>query len=49
MALHRRRYGIATTVKAHTGLQRLKVDWLLDPIRNDAQFKAILVKMNFPP
>jgi hypothetical protein len=27
----------------------LKVDWMLDPIRNEHEFKAILAKMNFPP
>ena len=27
----------------------LKVDWRLDPIRNDPQFKAILARMKFPP
>ena len=27
----------------------LQVDWQLDPIRNEAQFKAILARMNFPP
>jgi TolB-like protein len=30
-------------------LQLLKVDWGLDPIRNDPQFKAIEARMNFPP
>jgi TolB-like protein/Tfp pilus assembly protein PilF len=27
----------------------LKVDWHLDPLRNEAQFKAIVARMNFPP
>jgi len=31
------------------GLQLLKVDWGLDPIRNDPRFKAIEARMNFPP
>ena len=32
-----------------SGLQSLKVDWTLDPIRNEPQFKAIETRMNFPP
>jgi len=31
------------------GLQFLKVDSLLDPIRNEPQFKALVARMNFPP
>jgi TolB-like protein len=31
------------------GLQFLKVDPLLDPIRNEPQFKALVARMNFPP
>ena len=31
------------------GFQGLRVDWQLDPIRNEPQFKAIQVRMNFPP
>ena len=31
------------------GLGLLKVDWMLDPIRNEPEFKAILARMNFPP
>jgi TolB-like protein len=27
----------------------LKVDWQLDPIRNEPQFKAIVAQLNFPP
>jgi TolB-like protein/cytochrome c-type biogenesis protein CcmH/NrfG len=27
----------------------LKIDWQLDPLRNEAQFKAIVDRMNFPP
>jgi serine/threonine-protein kinase len=27
----------------------LKIDWQLDPLRNEAQFKAIVARMNFPP
>jgi hypothetical protein len=30
-------------------LQFLKVDPLLDPIRNEPQFKALLARMKFPP
>jgi len=32
-----------------TGLMQIKVSWLLDPIRNEPQFKAIEARMNFPP
>jgi len=32
-----------------SGLQYLKVDPLLDPIRNEPQFKALLARMKFPP
>jgi adenylate cyclase len=32
-----------------SGLQALRVNWELDPIRNEPQFKAIEVRMNFPP
>jgi TolB-like protein/tetratricopeptide (TPR) repeat protein len=31
------------------GFQSLKVNWQLDPIRNEPEFKAILARMNFPP
>jgi tetratricopeptide (TPR) repeat protein len=31
------------------GLSWMKVDWELDPIRNDAQFKAIEARLKFPP
>jgi serine/threonine-protein kinase len=27
----------------------LRIDWQLDPIRNEAGFKAIVARMNFPP
>jgi hypothetical protein len=30
-------------------LQLLKVDWQLDPIRHEPQFKAIVAQLNFPP
>jgi tetratricopeptide (TPR) repeat protein len=30
-------------------LQLLRVDWMLDPIRNTPQFKALEARMNFPP
>lgn len=30
-------------------LQLLKVDWQLDPIRNEPRYKAIETRMNFPP
>ena len=32
-----------------SGLQQLRVDWTLDPIRNEPQFKAIEARMKFPP
>jgi TolB-like protein/tetratricopeptide (TPR) repeat protein len=31
------------------GLTSLKTSWLLDPIRNEPEFKALLARMNFPP
>jgi TolB-like protein/tetratricopeptide (TPR) repeat protein len=31
------------------GLWLLKIDWQLDPIRNQPQFKAIVDRMSFPP
>jgi TolB-like protein/Tfp pilus assembly protein PilF len=31
------------------GIPLIKVDPLLDPIRNEPQFKALLARMNFPP
>jgi TolB-like protein/Tfp pilus assembly protein PilF len=31
-----------------SGLQAIRVDWELDPIRNEPQFKAIEAQMNFP-
>jgi TolB-like protein/Flp pilus assembly protein TadD len=31
------------------GLVDMKVDWQLDPIRNEPQFKAIEARMRFPP
>jgi hypothetical protein len=37
-------------VQAHDiYLAHLKVDPLLDPIRNEPQFKALLARMKFPP
>jgi TolB-like protein len=30
-------------------LWQLKVDWHVDPIRNEPQFKAVVARMNFPP
>jgi tetratricopeptide (TPR) repeat protein len=27
----------------------LKTDWMLDPVRSEPEFKAILARMNFPP
>ena len=30
------------------GFQRLRVDWCLDPIRGETQFKTIQARMNFP-
>jgi TolB-like protein/Flp pilus assembly protein TadD len=32
-----------------SGLQGLRVNWELDPIRNEPQFQAIEARMNFPP
>jgi adenylate cyclase len=32
-----------------SGLQGLRVNWALDPIRNEPQFKSIEARMNFPP
>jgi TolB-like protein/Flp pilus assembly protein TadD len=32
-----------------SGLQGLRVNWELDPIRDEPQFKAIEARMNFPP
>jgi hypothetical protein len=39
-----------TAQRLHSpGLQSLRVDWELDPIRNEPEFKAIEARMNFPP
>jgi adenylate cyclase len=41
---------LATAVRARNpATTLLKVDWMLDPIRNEPEFKAILARMNFPP
>jgi TolB-like protein/tetratricopeptide (TPR) repeat protein len=32
-----------------SGLQELKQDWQLDPIRDERRFQAILARMRFPP
>lgn len=41
---------LATAERQHDPLmQVLRVDWMLDPIRNEPQFKAIEARMNFPP
>jgi hypothetical protein len=32
-----------------SGLQVIRVAWVLDPLRNEPQFKAIEARMNFPP
>ena len=32
-----------------SGLQGLRVNWALDPIRNEPEFKSIEARMNFPP
>jgi hypothetical protein len=31
------------------GLGYMKVDPLIDPLRQEARFQAVLLKMNFPP
>jgi hypothetical protein len=30
-------------------LLNLKVDWMLDPIRSEPQFEALVGRLNFPP
>jgi hypothetical protein len=30
-------------------LLSMKVDWMLDPIRNEPQYKAIEARLHFPP
>jgi hypothetical protein len=34
--------------KAEEGMQTLKVDPFLDPIRNDPRYAALLKRLNFP-
>jgi tetratricopeptide (TPR) repeat protein len=41
---------LATAVRARNpAVVLLKENWMLDPIRNEPEFKAILARMNFPP
>jgi TolB-like protein len=41
---------LATAARARNpAIALVKVNWMLDPIRNDPQFKAIEAAMNFPP
>jgi eukaryotic-like serine/threonine-protein kinase len=41
---------LATAERQHkASLVHLKVDWMLDPIRNQPQFRALLERLNFPP
>jgi tetratricopeptide (TPR) repeat protein len=41
---------LSTAVRARNpATALLKVDWMLDPVRNEPEFKALLVHMNFPP
>jgi TolB-like protein len=41
---------LTTAARLHDpGLLYLKVNWLLDPIRNEPEFKALEARMNFPP
>jgi TolB-like protein len=41
---------LSTAERLHDpALLNLKVSWMLDPIRNEPQFKALEKRMNFPP
>ena len=41
---------LATAVRLHNaGLRLFKVDWPLDPIRNEAQFQRLERQLKFPP
>jgi serine/threonine-protein kinase len=41
---------LTTAERLHSPeLAQIKNDWLLDPIRNEPQFKAVETRMNFPP
>lgn len=41
---------LSTAVRARNpATALLKVDWMLDPVRNEPEFKALLAHMNFPP
>jgi TolB-like protein len=41
---------LAAAERLHAqGLQTLRVDWLLDPIRNEPEFKALERRLDFPP
>jgi hypothetical protein len=32
-----------------SALERIKVTWLLDPVRNEPEFKALEQRLHFPP
>jgi TolB-like protein len=41
---------LATAERTHAAaLEGLKVNWLLDPVRNEPAFKALEQRLNFPP
>ena len=41
---------LATAVRLHNaGLRLFKVDWPLDPVRNEAQFQRLERQLKFPP
>jgi TolB-like protein len=41
---------LATAERTHaSALERIKVTWLLDPVRNEPEFKALEQRLHFPP